>query len=190
MSELKNDGEVRLIAGRYKARRLRFPAAPGLRPSGDRIRETVFSWLLPWLPESRVLDLFAGSGALGFEAASRGASSVLMNELNGKVAAALRDNKKLLQADQVIISQKDAMALLAEIDGPFDIIFLDPPFHADWLARVLQVIAQRELLAIDGVVYVEQERAAEAPELPPQWYWHRNKETGQVRYALARRNLE
>lgn len=183
-------GEVRIIAGQFKGRRLRFPAAPGLRPSGDRIRETVFSWLLPWLPNARVLDLFAGSGALGFEAASRGAREVICNDLNPQVVAALREHQQQWPAPMIQVSNDDALTLLQRLTPAFDIIFLDPPFRADWLNRVLPELKTRQLLAADGVVYIETERELGEPILPDGWDWYRVKESGQVRYALARPSAE
>src|SRR5262245_18924293 len=113
-------GEVRIIAGQYKGRRLHFPAAPGLRPSGDRIRETVFSWLLPWLPNARVLDLFAGSGALGFEAASRGAREVICNDVTTQVVAALRQHQQQWQAAMIQVCNEDALSLLNRVSPSFD----------------------------------------------------------------------
>ncbi len=180
-------GEVRIIAGRFRGRRLRFPAAPGLRPTGDRLRETLFNWLQPHLPGARVLDLFAGSGALGFEAASRGAASVLMVELAKPVFRALSDNCRLIGADNVALVNADARSLLARETQAFDLIFLDPPFHHDWLPTLLSQIAERQLLAEGGLIYLENEAAAGAPALPDGWVWHREKVAGAVRYALARR---
>jgi 16S rRNA (guanine966-N2)-methyltransferase len=126
-----------------------------LRPSGDRIRETVFSWLLPWLPNARVLDLFAGSGALGFEAASRGAREVICNDSNAQVVAALRQHQQAFSAGMITVKHGDALQLLQQLSGAFDIIFLDPPFRADWLEKVLPLLQQRQLLSPDAVVYLE-----------------------------------
>ncbi|MFZ5843985.1 MAG: 16S rRNA (guanine(966)-N(2))-methyltransferase RsmD [Pseudomonadota bacterium] len=179
-------GEVRIIAGRYRGRKLTFPAAPGLRPTGDRLRETLFSWLQTELPGARCLDLFAGSGALGFEAASRGAHEVLLVEANPAVAAALQANIGKLAASELKLVRGDALAFLKQESQPFDVIFLDPPFHGDWLGKVLALVAERHLVRPGGWVYVENERDAGAPTLPAGWSWYREKEAGQVRYALAR----
>lgn len=178
-------GEVRIIAGRYRGRRLAFPAAPGLRPTGDRLRETLFSWLQTELPGARCLDLFAGSGALGFEAASRGARDVVMVEANPAVATALQSNISKLAATEIRLVRGDALAYLKQESQPFDVIFLDPPFHGDWLDKVLALIAERELVKTGGWVYLENERDAGAPLLPANWSWYREKEAGQVRYGLA-----
>ena len=179
-------GEVRIIAGRYRGRRLSFPAAPGLRPTGDRLRETLFSWLQTELPGARCLDLFAGSGALGFEAASRGAREVVLVEANAAVAGALQANIAKLAANDIRLIRGDALAYLNQPQPPFDVIFLDPPFHGDWLDKVLALIATRALVKPGGWIYIENEREAGAPHLPPGWTWYREKEAGQVRYALAR----
>ncbi|NQD35728.1 16S rRNA (guanine(966)-N(2))-methyltransferase RsmD [Permianibacter sp. IMCC34836] len=181
-------GEVRIIAGRYRGRRLQFPAAPGLRPTGDRLRETLFSWLQTELPGARCLDLFAGSGALGFEAASRGASDVVMVEANASVAAALQANISKLAATEIRLVRGDALHYLQQEQQPFAVIFLDPPFHGDWLDKVLALIAARALLRPGGWIYIENERDAGAPVLPAGWHWYREKEAGQVRYALAQRD--
>jgi 16S rRNA (guanine966-N2)-methyltransferase len=186
MRKQQEMGEVRIIAGQYKGRRLSFPAVPGLRPSGDRIRETVFSWLLPWLNNARVLDLFAGSGALGFEAASRGAREVICNDANAAVAASLREQQQRLNAAMITVYHHDALQLLNIVDPAFDIVFLDPPFRADWLYLILPQLAGKGLIAADGVVYIESERELGEPTLPDGWSWYRVKESGQVRYALAR----
>ena len=179
-------GEVRIIAGRYRGRKLAFPAAPGLRPTGDRLRETLFSWLQTELPGARCLDLFAGSGALGVEAASRGAREVVLVEANAAVAAALQANISKLAASELKLVRGDALAFLQQQSQPFDVIFLDPPFHGDWLDKVLALIAERQLVRPGGWIYIENERDAGAPTLPAGWRWHREKEAGQVRYALAR----
>ncbi len=179
-------GEVRIIAGRYRGRRLAFPAAPGLRPTGDRLRETLFSWLQTELPGARCLDLFAGSGALGFEAASRGAREVVLVEANPAVATALQANIGKLAAAEIRLVRGDALVYLNQESQPFDVIFLDPPFHGDWLTKVLALIAQRGLVKAGGWIYLENERDAGAPPLPAHWSWYREKEAGQVRYGLAR----
>ena len=178
--------EVRLIAGRFRGRKLSFPAAPGLRPTGDRLRETLFSWLQTVLPGARCLDLFAGSGALGFEAASRGAREVVLVEANPAVASALQGNIDKLAAKELKLVRGDALAYLERESQPFDVIFLDPPFHGDWLTKVLHRIAERQLVVPGGWIYIENEREAGAPALPAGWSWYREKEAGQVRYALAR----
>lgn len=177
--------EVRLIAGKYRGRKIRFKEAPGLRPTGDRLRETLFSWLQTKLPGARCLDLFTGSGALGFEAASRGAALVQMVEFNRESFQMLQSQQQALQATEVQLFHADAMQFLQEQNQAYDVIFLDPPFNGEWLARVLPLIAQKQLLNDAGLIYLELERQSEWPTLPPQWHWYRQKEAGQVKYGLA-----
>ncbi len=144
---------VRIIGGAYRSRILHFPDASGLRPTPDRVRETLFNWLGQRLHGLVCLDAFAGSGALGFEAASRGAERVLMLERDGKVRDALRQNARLLQIETVEILQMDALAYLARPGETFDVIFLDPPFDKNLLLPALQCAATR--LRPGGKIYVE-----------------------------------
>ena len=179
--------EVRLIAGKYRGRKIRFKEAPGLRPTGDRLRETLFSWLQTKLPGARCLDLFTGSGALGFEAASRGAALVHMVEFNRESHQMLQKQQQELQASEIQLFHTDALQFLDAQSQAYDVIFLDPPFNGDWLARVLPIIAQKQLLNENGLIYLELERQSAWPALPPQWHWYRQKEAGQVKYGLAQR---
>lgn len=171
-------GEVRIIGGRWKRTRLPVPALPGLRPTPDRVRETLFNWLGQALYGQRVLDLFAGSGALGFEAASRGASRVVMVEKSRAVAASLHDNRRLLEAGTVEVVNADAIGWLSGCTDTFDLILVDPPYDSDLLARVLPLLAAR--LAPGGTVYAE---CRDWPELNG---WKRVKEgrAGVVRHGL------
>jgi 16S rRNA (guanine966-N2)-methyltransferase len=150
------------------------------------VRETLFNWLQPVLPGARVLDLFAGSGALGFEALSRGASSAVLVEHDPKLAAALRATAARLQGGEAAsVVQVDAMAWLhAQPDGRFDIAFVDPPFDANFWGGVLPALTPK--LARDGWLYVESPHAAEV-QPPPEWALHREGRTREVRYALSRR---
>ncbi|NUO88669.1 MAG: 16S rRNA (guanine(966)-N(2))-methyltransferase RsmD, partial [Cupriavidus sp.] len=127
--------QVRIIGGRWKRTLLPVPDAQGLRPTPDRVRETLFNWLGQDLSGLECLDLFAGSGALGFEAASRGAAVVTLVESNARVARQVRDNVTRLDAGQVRVLQGDAFAIAAQLpDASFDVVFLDPPFAEDWIA--------------------------------------------------------
>lgn len=145
--------QVRIIGGAWRSRLLRFPDLPGLRPTPDRVRETLFNWLGQRLDGQRCLDLFAGSGALGFEAASRGAAEVVMVEREPMALVALRRNAAALGAACVRIVQGDALAYLAGDCGRFDLILLDPPFGSDLLAPALARAATR--LAPGGRIYAE-----------------------------------
>ncbi len=177
--------QVRIIGGRLRGRRLRFPDLPGLRPTGDRIRETLFNWLQPCLAGSRCLDLFAGSGALGFEAASRGAAEVVLVELSGEAARRLREAARELALDQVRVVQADALQWLGGAGEPFDIIFLDPPFAAGQLGRCIERLDSGGWLRPGARIYLEADAAVGLPGLPPGWTLEREKRSGQVVYALA-----
>ncbi len=179
-------GSVRIIGGDLRSRKINFPDAAGLRPSADRVRETLFNWLQPAIPAARVLDLFAGSGALGFEAASRGASSVVMVEKAKIVASALRDNRDALAAGAVQIIEADAFSWLARQAGKsaFDIVFVDPPFDANWQAKAAHALAESGCLAAGALVYIESAEALDAAALPANWTERKTKRAGAVHSTL------
>lgn len=181
-------GKVRLIAGRWRGTRLAVPDAPGLRPTSDRVRETLFNWLMPALPGARVLDLFAGSGALGLEAVSRGAAHATLIERDARLAQALRDTvARLPGGDAVRVLPADALAWLrqpAEPAPPYDIAFVDPPFAAGLWPEVLQRLPAR--LAPQAWLYLESPVDL-APAPDADWRLHRESRTREVRYALYRR---
>lgn len=180
-----SSNRVRIIGGTWGGRRLSFPDAQGLRPTSDRVRETVFNWLQPALYGSRVLDAFAGSGALGFEAASRGALEVVMLERSRRVADTLEQNRQELQADNITIKCIDALDDLAHEDQPFDLVFLDPPFGQGLIDPVFRLLVDRELLAPGARIYVEMERSADDPVWPSGWDLVKDKKAGDVRYGLV-----
>jgi len=177
-------GQVRIIAGTLRGSKLPVADRPGLRPTSDRIRETVFNWLQNHIAGRRVLDLFAGTGALGFEAASRGAAEVVMLERDPQLATVLRANAERLKTPMVRVECADALAWLAQPPEPrFDLAFLDPPFSADlWTATAK---ALTPWLAEDAWIYLESGHAAEIA-LPPDWQMWREGRTRDVRYALYR----
>lgn len=177
--------QVRIIGGEHRGRRLSFPDIPGLRPTGDRIRETLFNWLQPRLPGASCLDLFAGSGALGLEAASRGAGRVVMLDRSPLVVEQLRKNISLLHLVQVEVEQADAMVWLKDRSQPFDIVFLDPPFADGLLQETCQRLDDGPWLKPDALVYIEMDAASVRPQLPPTWSWIREKRAGQVEYFLC-----
>lgn len=182
-------GQVRIIGGRWRGTRLPVPDLPGLRPSADRVRETLFNWLQPALPGARVLDLFAGSGALGLEALSRGAREALLVERDPSLAEALRASvERLCAADQAQVVRGDALSLLrTPLHGRFDIVFVDPPFAAHVWDEVLAALPP--WLADDAWLYLESPQdAAVAPGRP--WQLHREGRTRQVRFALFRRRAD
>lgn len=190
---------VRIIAGRWRGRRIRFAHHPGIRPTPDRVRETLFNWLRDEVLEARCLDLFAGSGALGFEALSRGAAHVNFVEQSAAAAEAIRANLELLGGAGEVV-QADAAHWLARAPVPsralapaatarpgvFDLVFLDPPFGKGWLPKMLELLAAGPWLAPDARIYLECERAAGTPLLPVGWHMLRSKFAGEVGYHLAR----
>ncbi|MCU7946222.1 MAG: 16S rRNA (guanine(966)-N(2))-methyltransferase RsmD [Candidatus Thiodiazotropha sp. (ex Cardiolucina cf. quadrata)] len=176
--------QVRIIGGLHRGRRLPFADLPGLRPTGDRIRETLFNWLQPIMEGARCLDLFAGSGALGLEAASRGARRVVMLDTALAVIRQLEENKGTLGLDQVSVIRADALQWLEQDAIPFDVVFLDPPFAGDLLGPICQRLSQGWLA--DGArIYLEDAISRNMPTLPDGWELLKDMTTGQVRYGLA-----
>ncbi len=179
-------GRVRIVAGKWRGRRLPVPAAPGLRPTPERIRETLFNWLAPRIEGARCLDLYAGTGALGFEALSRGAAEVLFVEQSDEAVRALRDSARLLAAADAEIHVGDAVRFLEKAEvRQWDIVFLDPPFGDVRLVELCRLIEARPWLAPGAAVYLEQDRKAGPLELPDGWRIAREKCAGNVRYTLV-----
>lgn len=175
---------VRIIAGKYRRRILSFPTAPGLRPTHDRIRETLFNWLQSDIVGSTCLDLFAGSGAFGFEAISRGARHVTMIDSCAAAITALKNNRKILGADEAqIIQAKTPDINLGLLCKHYDIVFLDPPFASDLLEPTLNFLVHNHLLHADSVVYIEQPK--EKTQIPTGFEVIREGHTKQIGYALV-----
>lgn len=180
-------GKLRIIGGEWRSRQLPVLDLPGLRPTADRVRETLFNWLQQDIPRAHCLDVFAGSGALGFEAASRGAAKVVMLELQSAAARQLASNINLLEADNIELHQVNAVDWLAQYQGAaFDLVFLDPPFASDLLAAAIRHLHQHKLLAADAGIYIECDAKQVLPELPQGWDIARQKKAGQVSYYLVR----
>ncbi|WP_367345618.1 16S rRNA (guanine(966)-N(2))-methyltransferase RsmD [Stenotrophomonas bentonitica] len=179
-------GQVRIIGGKWRNTKLPVPLAPGLRPSSDRVRETLFNWLMPRLGGARVLDLFAGSGALGLEAVSRGAAQATLVERDAGLARQLRESVAKLGAQaQVEVVQADALHWLAQRpSGLADIVFIDPPFADGLWDSVLAGLGPH--LAADAWLYLESP-AGQTLRLPPGWLLHREGGTREVGFALYRR---
>ncbi len=181
---------LRIIAGDWRGRKLPILTSDGLRPTGDRLRETLFNWLAPWLPGAHCLDLFAGSGALGFEALSRGAASATMLESHREVARQLRANRTTLGALKADIIEADALAWIRRdrdsdpsAAKAFDLVFVDPPFAADLWQKVLDLLEERRWLADHALIYVETPKDLPL-HTPDNWTLHRRKITGAVSAQL------
>jgi len=178
---------VRIIGGRFRGRLIQFPDAQGLRPTSDRVRETVFNWLQFDLHDRRVLDLFAGSGALGLEAASRGVAEVILVERAPGVAEQLVRTVEQLDAEQARVIRDDGLAYLrAHPDETFDLVFLDPPFNQDLLQPAIRMLHDRGQLNPGGQVYFEMPVQQPLPELPDGWVIDRVREAGDVRFGLIK----
>jgi 16S rRNA (guanine966-N2)-methyltransferase len=186
--QVRQSSVIRIIAGRWKGRRIAI-VADGIRPTGDRVRETLFNWLMPHIHDARCLDLFAGTGALGIEALSRGAGSVVFAERNRPAAKAIRDTLKDLAGDEEYarteIITSDALKLDLGAKGPFDIVFLDPPFDGPHLQDLCTLLEESNALALSAHIYMEMDRRQDLPELPTSWAVSKEQTAGQVRYALV-----
>jgi len=187
VSKSGKSNSVRIIGGNWRGRRLQVADVPGLRPTGDRCRETLFNWLQPWVPGSDCADLFAGTGALGFEAASRGAASVLMIEKHPLAQTVLRQSIEQLQAEQVNLHAGGAMSLIEELKpDSFDLVFVDPPFDSNLGGLVLERLHKTGCVRHGGFIYVESPASKIIP--PPEgWSVWRDQQLGEVRMQLFRR---
>lgn len=180
--------QLRIIGGKWRGQKLSFANAEGLRPTGDRIRETLFNWLTPVISEAHCLDLFAGSGVLGIEALSRGASSATLIEKNPTSITLLQQNCAQLKANHAEVIQADAIHWLASTKPTnlFDVVFLDPPFATTLLQPCCDLLHQHDLLADNAYIYIETNSQQPAPTTPPPWNPLREKTSGQVTYRLYR----
>jgi 16S rRNA (guanine966-N2)-methyltransferase len=179
-------GRLRIVAGKWRSRVLDIADVPGLRPTSERIRETLFNWLAPSMQGARCLDLFAGTGALGFEALSRGATQVVFVDSSRRAIKAIEKSTKILDATGAVVHYGDAADYLRSATrASFDIIFLDPPFADDRLGELCGLIDERGLLAPGGRIYLEQDRAKPETPLPDGWQVRKNKTAGNVRYMLV-----
>jgi len=190
MSKSAKNNSVRIIAGDWRGRRLQVADVPGLRPTGDRCRETLFNWLQPWIVAADCADLFAGTGVLGFEAASRGAASVLMVEKHPRAIAVLRQSIEQLQAQQVTLQAGGAMSLIESLaENSLDLVFVDPPFDSNLGALVLARLDRQVCVRPGGFIYVESPASLQLP--PPEgWSTWRDQQLGEVRMQLFRRHLQ
>lgn len=176
-------GNIRIISGKYKGRKLPVILAEGLRPTTDRVKETVFNWLMPYINESTCLDCFAGSGGLGFEAASRGAQTVTLIELNKAAAQQLTANKTLLKAHNIAIENINTLDYLTRCSQKFSIVFIDPPFRQGFTDQTLQLL-NNGLLEKGALIYVEMGSEENIKCIPNEWQLLKEKKAGQVAYRL------
>jgi len=176
-------GSIRIIAGKHRGRKLPVLMAEGLRPTTDRVKETVFNWLIPYIQDTKCLDCFAGSGSLGFEAMSRGAQKVTLLELNKTAVNQLKANKQLLKAESIDINQVNTLEYLKTNIEAYDLIFLDPPFRKQLIAQCA-VLLNSGWLAENALIYVEMEVNENSPQLPDNWNLLKEKIAGQVSYQL------
>jgi 16S rRNA (guanine966-N2)-methyltransferase len=189
LPEQTGRNSVRIIGGIWRGRRVHFPDMPALRPTPDRVRETLFNWLQHSLEGTRCLDLFAGSGALGLEALSRGAAEVVFVEQFPAASRTLQEQLTRLGGEgKGRVMEMGAARFLRSTPKPFDIVFLDPPFGTDALAEYIPMLDGGDWLKVGGLVYLENQRTAGAPALPDHWELLKSKSAGEVGYHLARKN--
>lgn len=182
---------VRIIAGQFRHRKLQFPDAPGLRPTGDRIRETLFNWLQDWVAGANCLDLFAGSGALAIEALSRGAAYAEIVDSDSAVARALQDNMQVLGINNASVKRMTAEAWLqsmSQTQRRFDLVFLDPPFVDSRLPELAHALEQADIMTDQCRIYLESGSELDYQSLPENWQELRHKKSGQVYYYLFERS--
>lgn len=183
--------QLRIIGGQWRSRRVPFPDVEGLRPTPDRVRETLFNWLQMAVPGARCLDLFTGSGALGLEALSRGATAVTFIDQSPAVIKQLKANLQLLKAPQHEVVQASALDWLRQqpedLSVRYDVVFLDPPFHKGLVSEAVALLESKALLADNALIYIETESELRVLDLPAHWHEHRAKTAGQVTYRLFTR---
>ena len=179
-------GQLRIVAGNWRSRLLQIADLPGLRPTSSRIRETLFNWLAPGIRGARCLDLCAGTGALGIEALSRGASDTVFVEKSAVAAEVLKQNLASLDATGATVLVDDARHFLTtSTPEAFDIVFLDPPFAADLQDELCRLLNKHHWLADNARIYIELDGGQPVPLLPEGWSVMKNKTAGKVRYLLA-----
>ncbi|WP_448567760.1 16S rRNA (guanine(966)-N(2))-methyltransferase RsmD [Thalassotalea ganghwensis] len=177
-------GAIRVIAGKYRGRKLPVLMSEGLRPTTDRVKETLFNWLMPYIQDTCCLDCFAGAGSLGFEALSRGAKDVTLLEFDQQVAKQLDQNKQRLEATNCKVIQTNTLAYLSQpADQHYDIVFIDPPFRKQYVEQTCQLI-NAGWLAPDALIYVEMENEPCQWVAPNNWTLIKEKNAGQVSYRL------
>lgn len=182
-------GQLRIIGGKWRGRKLAFPDVDGLRPTPDRVRETIFNWLQGVIGDARCLDLFSGSGALGLEAASRGAHSVTMVEKDSQASKQLQRHCQLLMANNCQVEAKTAQQFLTNCSQKFDIIFIDPPYKLNLWSEIAELLMTHAILADNAYIYLECPSKGELPNFPTPWQLIKDKKAGSVRYCLFKTDL-
>lgn len=182
-------GQIRIIGGQWRGRKLPVPESPGLRPTTDRVRETLFNWLAPSIVDANCLDCFAGSGALGLEALSRYAASATLLEMERGVAQQLQ-NLATLKASNAKVVNTNTLAFLAQAGTPHHIVFVDPPFRKGLLEETLKLLENNGWLSDEALVYIESEVENGLPPVPMNWHVYREKVAGQVAYRLYQREAQ
>ncbi len=178
-------GKLRIIGGEWRSRQLPVAAVEGLRPTPDRIRETLYNWLTGWVAGTRCLDAFSGTGALGLEALSRGASHTTFLESSPVAARMLQDNLKTLKCSNASVENTDAnLWLTGKPERPFGLVFLDPPFHKGMVSPVCHKLHDNGFLAENALVYIESEVTLGEPDVPAHWQLWKEKKAGQVACRL------
>ncbi|KFI11581.1 16S rRNA (guanine(966)-N(2))-methyltransferase RsmD [Vibrio coralliilyticus] len=183
-------GFVRIISGLWRGRKLPVHDAEGLRPTTDRVKETLFNWLAQDVPQAKCLDLFAGSGGLGFEAASRQADKVTMIELNPNAFKQLEKNIAALNSNNLTAINSDALSFLQQAGTPHHVVFIDPPFRKGLLEQTVTLLESNGWLANDAMIYIETEKELALEGIPTNWHLHREKTAGQVSYRLFERQQD
>ncbi|MCK6265746.1 16S rRNA (guanine(966)-N(2))-methyltransferase RsmD [Vibrio sp. ZSDE26] len=183
-------GFVRIISGLWRGRKLPVHDLEGLRPTTDRVKETLFNWLAQDVPQAKCLDLFAGSGGLGFEAASRQAESVTLIEMNNQAYRQLKTNAETVKAKNINVVNSDSLVYLKQAGTPFDIVFIDPPFRKGMLAEAIALLEENNWLSEDALIYVETEKELTLEGIPTHWHTYREKTTGQLSYRLFTRKAQ
>ncbi|MGR5243017.1 16S rRNA (guanine(966)-N(2))-methyltransferase RsmD [Photobacterium damselae] len=186
----RQSGFVRIISGQWRGRKLPVHDVEGLRPTTDRVKETLFNWLAQDIYQAKCLDLFAGSGSLSFEALSRGAESLTMIELDQKAAAQLKQNLTAIGATNATLHNTNSVNFLNQAGTPHDLVFIDPPFRKDLIQQVITALEANHWLSPNALIYIEAEKELGSIDVPPSWHIYREKTAGQVCYRLFIREEE
>jgi len=181
---MKKSSKVRIIGGEWRGRKIPVPDFVELRPSTDRIRETLFNWLMPYIHSARCLDIFSGSGVLGFESISRGAQLATLIDKNPQVIKHLQEQKQIFQTSAIEIVQADILQWLVQpVPTPYNIVFVDPPFASDLWLQTCQLLTEFHWLTPDAVIYIEHPAPLDL-QLPPSWHALKQQKAGNVCYGL------